>query len=376
MAILIVLAFHLIGSHDAATILPHKLQGLLGFGWSGVDLFFVLSGFLIGGILIDAKDATNYFKVFYVRRFYRILPLYGALCLLSAVVFWMPLSTHTWLFGGDVPWYSYLTFGQNFWMAKANSTGGSQMGPTWSLAVEEQFYLTLPFVIRVFSRKTLPYAVGVGVLLAPVIRIALWFAVGPVYGGNVTYLLMPCRMDGLLLGVLAAIAVRNQSSWNWLVTHTRFIGTASALLGLGVLGMIRKKIIFGTFDLASFGFTWVALFYLSLLLLAITKQGLVNRIFRLRALTGMGALAYSLYLLHFPMLGIVYGMAGKAAPTVTGLSSAGLTLLSGALVVGLARVSWLYFERPLVKRGHRYQYRHDEKEQKAEVAWGLSGGKN
>jgi peptidoglycan/LPS O-acetylase OafA/YrhL len=246
-------------------------------------------------------------------------------------------------------------------MAKANSTSGSQMGATWSLAVEEQFYLTLPFVIRVVSRKTLPYVVGLGVLLAPVIRIALWFAVGPTYGGNATYLLMPCRMDALLLGVLAAIGVRNPICWNWLVAHKLIIGTASVILGAGDLEMIHKRVEFGTFGLASFGFTWVALFYLSLLLLAVTQQGFVNRLFKLRPLTELGTLAYGLYLFHLPVLGLVYGLAGRASPTITGLSSAGLTLLSGALLFGLTRISWLYFERPLIRRGHHYQYERELK---------------
>src|SRR5580698_4369359 len=90
MAILMVLVYHFIGCNQV--ILPHKLAGLLSFGWSGVDLFFILSGFLIGGILLDARDSANYFKVFYVRRFYRILPLYGVLCVWSVVVYYAHLS--------------------------------------------------------------------------------------------------------------------------------------------------------------------------------------------------------------------------------------------------------------------------------------------
>lgn len=362
MAILMVLVYHFVVMGNE-TILPHKLEGLLSFGWSGVDLFFVLSGFLIGGILLDARDSANYFKVFYVRRFYRILPLYGALCLLSVAVSHAHLSTDAWMFEGKVPWYAYLTFGQNFWMAKADGStlsAGYVMIVTWSLAVEEQLYLTLPFVVRAVSRKSLPYVLGIGVLLAPLIRVALWCALNPSHRAKTTYLLAPCRMDTLLLGVLAACAVRSEACWDWLVAHKGFVASASVVFGLGILEMIHKKIGTGSFELASFGYTWVALFYLSLLLLAVTQHSLVGRLFRFRPLTELGILAYGLYLFHCFALGLVYGLADKAAPQqLTDLSAIGLTLLSGLLVFALTRLSWRYFEKPLINRGHQYQYRHE-----------------
>jgi peptidoglycan/LPS O-acetylase OafA/YrhL len=365
-AILIVLVFHWIYK-DGIPILPNKLQGLLSYGWSGVDLFFVLSGFLIGGILLDSRDSTNYFKVFYARRFYRILPLYGALCLWSLAVFYAHLSTHAWLFQGKIPWYAYLTFGQNFWMAKIHAGFSYQTDVTWSLAIEEQFYLTLPFVIRVVRRKSLPYVLGTGALLAPLIRVALWFALDPRNRENAMYFPTPCRLDGLLLGVLAAYAVRSPAYWDWLVAHKGIIGTTSVILGVGILEMIHKRVEH-SFPFTPLCFTWIALFYLSLLLLAVTQRGFVSRLFRFRPLTELGILAYGLYLFHEPVLGLVYGLAGYASPKLTGLSTIGLTLLSGLLVFALTRFSWLYFEKPLLRRGHRYQYHygHDQTELKAD----------
>jgi len=358
MAILMVLVYHFVPT-SKQSFLPHKLVGLLAFGWSGVDLFFVLSGFLIGGILLDAKDSANYFKVFYFRRLYRILPPYGALCLLSLAVSYADLSTHAWLFEGNVPWYAYLTFGQNFWMAKANGVGGMGMGVTWSLAVEEQFYLTLPLVIRAVSRKSLPYVLGMGVLLTPLIRVALWFALDPAHRTITTYVLAPCRMDALLLGVLAACAVRSDACWDWLVAHKGVVGTASVVSGVGILEMIHKKIGFGSLGLASFGYTWVAMFYLSILLLAVTQHGFVSRLLRFRPLTELGILAYGLYLFHCLVIGLVYGLAGKASPQLTGLSTIGLTLFSWLLVFALTRLSWRYFEKPLIDSSHRCQYRYE-----------------
>jgi peptidoglycan/LPS O-acetylase OafA/YrhL len=123
--------------------------------------------------------------------------------------------------------------------------------------------------------------------------------------------------------------------------------------------MIHKKMGISSFELASFGYTWVALFYLSLLLLGVTQHGFVSRLFRFRPLTELGMLAYGLYLFHYLLIGLVYGLAGKESPQLTGLSTIGLTLLSGVLVFALTRVSWRYFEKPLINRGHRYQYHYE-----------------
>ncbi len=358
MAILIVVVFHWIAL-EGQSVLPERLESLLSFGWSGVDLFFVLSGFLIGGILLDARDATNYFKVFYMRRFYRILPLYGAICLTTLVIFYARLSTHAWLFWGiKIPWYSYLTFGQNFWMVKLHTLGYWQLGITWSLAVEEQFYLTLPLVIRFSSRKTLPYVLGVGVLLAPLIRVALWFALDPNSASFSAEYLAPCRMDALLLGVLAACAVRDAACWERLVAHKAVVAAASIASGAGVLEMIHLRLGPHSFAMASFGYTLIALFYLSLLLLAVSQSGFVSRLFRFRGLTELGILAYGLYLFHMPVIGLVYGLAGKRTPELTGLATFALTALGGLLLFAVMRLSWLYFEKPMIKRGHRYEYHH------------------
>lgn len=355
-AILVVIIFHWIAL-EGVSVLPERLERLLSFGWSGVDLFFVLSGFLIGGILLDARDSTNYFKVFYMRRFYRILPLYSAICVLSVAMFYAHLSTHAWLFQRKIPWYAYLTFGQNFWMVKLKTLGCWQLAVTWSLAVEEQFYLTLPFLVRFVSRKSLPYVLAVGVFLAPLIRLALWLALTPSGAHFATEYLAPCRMDALLLGVLAACAVRDAACWDWLVTHKKVVGAASIILAAGVLEMIHKHLANDSFVLGSFGYTWIALFFLSLLLLAVTQRGFVSRLFRFRGLTELGLVAYGLYLFHIPVIGLVFALAGKAAPELTGLRAVGLTSLAGLLLFVLARLSWLSFEKPLIKRGHHYQYR-------------------
>src|SRR5229473_7035726 len=181
--------------------------------WSGVDLFFVLSGFLIGGILLDARKATNYFRIFYTRRFFRILPIYAAVLLIFPVFLFAAKRMHrgdfTWLSTGALPWYSYWTFTQNFWMTHARSLGPNTLGITWSLAIEEQFYLTLPLVIRFLTGRRLLTCVLTGICLAPLARITIQL----IWPRNsfAPFVLMPCRADALLLGVLAAVLIRDNA---------------------------------------------------------------------------------------------------------------------------------------------------------------------
>jgi peptidoglycan/LPS O-acetylase OafA/YrhL len=147
IAILLVLLYHGLFTIRFESVPLVRLSAIGKLSESGVDLFFVLSGFLIGGILLDVKDSPHYFKTFYVRRAYRILPLYMAvlgICLLRLISFHL---FPDW-FGSrqpkNIPFLSYVFFFQNFWMAFLGSFGLAFLSPTWSLAVGEQFYLTVP----------------------------------------------------------------------------------------------------------------------------------------------------------------------------------------------------------------------------------------
>jgi peptidoglycan/LPS O-acetylase OafA/YrhL len=357
LAILMILIYHYFVLQRGEWLSRH-LVAVGRFGWSGVDLFFVLSGFLIGGILLDAKGTTNYYRVFYIRRFYRILPLYFAICLVSVAVFYAHLSTHAWLFEGKIPWYAYVTFGQNFWMAKLHAMSSRQIDATWSLAIEEQFYLTLPVIIQLVKDRFLPYAIAAGIVAAPLIRIAIWFTLGPANGALATHLLAPCRMDSLLLGALAAWWVRRDCRWQSLIAWRPLLTAASLILGIGLAFIVRLHWNVGSFALAAFGYTWIALFYLSLLLLALTnRKGWLSWVFTLRPLTYLGLLAYGLYLLHQPVLGLVYGLLGKTTPKLENIIDLGLILITGLVLLLIARFSWDHFEKPLVKIGHMYLYK-------------------
>jgi peptidoglycan/LPS O-acetylase OafA/YrhL len=151
IAILLVLLYHGLFSIHFESAPLIRLTAIGKLSRSDDDLFFVSSGFLIGGILLDVKDSPHYFKTFYVRRAYQILPLYMAVLgifLLRLISFHL---FRDW-FGNPqpkhIPFLSYVFFFQNFWMVFLGSFGLAFLSPTWSLAVEEQFYLTAPLLVR------------------------------------------------------------------------------------------------------------------------------------------------------------------------------------------------------------------------------------
>jgi peptidoglycan/LPS O-acetylase OafA/YrhL len=364
LAIGLVLIWHYFVLH-AIPIPGTAVSYVLVFGrltWSGVDLFFVLSGFLIGGILLDARQATNYFKVFYTRRFFRIVPIYAAVLLafpaLVLATRWVP-GDFTWVTDKAMPWYSYWTFTQNFWMANANRLGAGALGITWSLAIEEQFYLTLPLLVRFLSGRKLLVCVLTGIFLAPVARMTLlhywphnWVA---------AFALMPCRADALLLGVLAAILLRDER-WTERLRQSRLVFAISfPVLLLGVAFFGWKAADAASPLMRSIGYTWLALFYVAVLLFALTRRnGVLSAALRNKSLGWLGTIAYGTYLLHQTMQGIVFGYFWGHEPRITGVYAVLTALAALALTLIIARLSWRYFEQPLIRFGHRPSYKFEE----------------
>jgi peptidoglycan/LPS O-acetylase OafA/YrhL len=340
--------------------LPAYLQAAARLSWSGVDLFFVLSGFLIGGILLDARKATNYFQVFYTRRFFRIVPIYFAVLLalpaLISVGQWSHPGNFAWFRLGDpLPWYSYWTFTQNFWMAHVGSLGSDGLSMTWSLAVEEQFYLTLPLFLRLMSPRWFIRGVLLAICTAPLLRMALhlfW-----PHNWIPSSVLMPCRADALLLGVLAAILMRNVRWRERMRCSNLFFPISLSVFSLGIAFLTLKPPNGNGSLMVTVGFTWLALSYTVFLLFALTHpNSLVSRVLRLKGLGWLGAIAYGTYLLHQPVQGLLFGYFRGEAPAITGGYTLLTTLLALLLTLVIARLSWRFFELPLMRVGHRSRY--------------------
>lgn len=334
------------------------LRTVGAFSWSGVDLFFVLSGFLIGGILFKTRTSPDYFKTFYIRRFFRIIPLYLLVCsLLFAALPFLRGDAFRGAHGGEAggpPWYMYATFTQNFWTASHATWAPQWLSLTWSLAVEEQFYLLAPFVIRYSKRTTLLLAAIIAA--APVCRVLAYYIYGP--AEFAPRVLLPCRADALALGMLTALLIQRAGVKDWLRNNSRALTNALYVLFLGVLFFTARDPYGSGLLITTIGYTWIAVFYLCLLLIAITQPDhRVSRLLRLRALTWIGAAAYGIYLLHQAVNGLCHGLILNSTPDITDARGVCVTLLSLALTLGLAGLSWSYFEKRFVAYGHTYLYR-------------------
>jgi peptidoglycan/LPS O-acetylase OafA/YrhL len=189
-AILLVLIWHylVVPSMNSSN---HWLRLIARLGletWSGVDLFFVLSGFLIGGILIDAKGSGNFFSTFYIRRIFRILPIYIALC--ASFPLWKLLFERLGICLSTMPWYVYAAFAENFWLM--HHDWNVWLSQAWSLAVEEQFYLTLPLLIWLIPTRHV-WKVALAIITATcLIRSGLYLHFYPNWR-NAAYILIFCR---------------------------------------------------------------------------------------------------------------------------------------------------------------------------------------
>ena len=208
VAVLLVLGFHFLHL-DGREELPfdRAVLAAAGAGWCGVDLFFVLSGFLITGILLDAKGSEGWLSTFWTRRALRIFPLhYAYLAALFLVAPWLlpaaglavPATTQAW----------FWTYSGNVLFALRGTFDGapSFTAHLWSLAVEEQFYLVWPLVVALLTRRGVAWACLTAIAGAAALRFAL-LSHGPELA-NAAYVLMPSRMDALAIGGLAATLAR------------------------------------------------------------------------------------------------------------------------------------------------------------------------
>jgi len=353
-AILFVIFYHYFEMRIGATTGTALafLKAMLAFTFSGIDLFFVLSGFLIGGILFDTRTSAKYFQTFYIRRVSRIVPLYVVFCMLFALAnHFLPASRFEGLAGkSQIPWLHYATFTQNFWFARYAIWVPYWLSITWSLAVEEQFYLITPFVIRYMKKVTVLLVVLIAG--APFFRLLAFYY----YKNDIApYALTICRVDALGLGVLAAIMMRRQEVQDWLHENASSLSIVFWFLLAGVL-------FFTTFDphhtglvIITIGYTWIALFYVTVLLIAVTQHdNWLSRTLRVRPLMWIGSIAYGSYLFHQGINVICHALILNERPLLFDAPGVVVTLLAVVLTFILASLSWIYFEKPLISLGHRY----------------------
>jgi peptidoglycan/LPS O-acetylase OafA/YrhL len=362
IAVVAVMAFHfrMFSNIDTSTPAAVVWRTATDFGWIGVDLFFVLSGFLITGILYDSKNAAGYFRIFYTRRALRIFPLYYAV--LAAFFLVLPLlapfsSAVRDNTGGQLWYWTHLA---NVQIALQGDWNGVSMyvAHFWSLAVEEQFYLVWPVVVLLLSgRQLLRFCAGI-MVLSLLLRIYL-FANG---SGVAGFVLTPARMDTLAFGAVLAIVMRDPVLYARLQRVARPLTAVVAVLLCSVAlwrgGLDKNDAVTGTL-----GFTLLGALFTAAIFFALTQTrstGYMN-LLSSRSLRFCGKYSYALYVFHQPVALVLTSMGLPLAIERAGVSgiSAQIVYAGTATVLSLlvSLLSWVAFEKHFLKLKDRVAVR-------------------
>jgi peptidoglycan/LPS O-acetylase OafA/YrhL len=375
IAIALVMLCHFLPYNDQPTSFAGRAFFFVGrAGWSGVDLFFVLSGFLITGILLDAKGAPHFFRNFYARRTLRIFPLYYFV--LAIVFLVMPLvwrrafvtpdlanirrhQSWLWLYGTNIlmTWKNDMGFFYADWL---------NLNPFWSLAVEEHFYLIWPLVVYLCSPRALRRVCAAVILASFALRAILFLRGGWDWG---IYIFTPCRIDALAFGGLLALILRHDPP-----TATRLLRSAKwfvLILGLTTLvGLWKNPSRDGWVSMTA-GYTLLAATFAAMLLysLVATPNSLANGLFTARPLRVLGKYSYGLYVYH-SILGPAFDRAfgqrfldgllrshlhlGRSAYAVSILL---FMVLATAASFAVAFGSWHLLEKQVLTLKKRFEYR-------------------
>lgn len=360
-----VLFYHygpMLGLFPAGTILA-KVQRIALAGWTGVDLFFVLSGFLIAGILIDNRQSPSYYRTFYIRRVCRIFPVYYLLLFAYTAA----LATGTYprgssLFIHPLPTWSYYFFLQNNFMAVVGDWGAAWLGITWSLAIEEQFYLILPAVIHRFgSPRNLLKIAGLFIVIGPLSRAMVTYGLH-VQNWTSNYCLLTSRCDELGVGILVAILYRSKDGWRK-ITGARWPAIAAGATAI----VVPTAVIFGFSQEHNFflSYTFIACFYALLLIGTIVSDNPLSKLLSVRLMRTFGNMSYSTYLFHPIVLRLSFYMFHRGEPHVGSwhdVPPVGVALVATLL---FSWMSWSFIERPILSFGHRFKYSPVERQIKA-----------
>ena len=318
-------------------------------GAMGVNLFFVLSGFLITGILLDAKGRPGYFSNFYVRRALRILPAY--LLTVAALVLLHMVSR-----GGVAVAVTFL--------ANTNLFAGAQKYlPFWSLSVEEQFYLAWPLVVLVSSRRTLGWLAGALCVLEPVLRgvIRYGFGVHPVLVHGATFLVG----DNFAWGALAALLVRSRYGT---VRNARVLAASLAVSGVLILAGGRHQGLLQGSNVAeaALGAEPFELIFTAMLLglLSLHRSVFAGPVFA--PMRWLGEISYGLYLVHTIVFAEYDRWSGRPGRYYGGTYFGDFRELlvrlavCGAVASAIAWVSRRWYEEPFLRMKRKLASRGEE----------------
>jgi peptidoglycan/LPS O-acetylase OafA/YrhL len=340
---IVAVLFHNLSIFGPSVTVADKLwNAFVESGWVGVQLFFVLSGFLITGILLDDREKPRAMRVFYIRRFLRIFPVYYALLLLYFVVVppFFPVLQRPF---AEAVWY-WLYLSNWSWFAYGILPG---VGHLWSLAVEEQFYVVWPWVAVRARPATLArvcVAVVVGSLVTRAVLHGLHFPDLWLYSATV------CRADALAMGALVALALRSEV---WRPRLARGLAPAGVLsvLALGVLTVVTHGMNRNNPLIQIWGYSLIGVG--SAVLVALAARPEAPRWQQNGVLRFLGKYSYGIYLAHPPIKHVVHHFYGarldammQARPIATDAAFIGGVTVAA---IGLALASWFALEKPALR---------------------------
>jgi peptidoglycan/LPS O-acetylase OafA/YrhL len=338
---------------------------------SGVDCFFVLSGFVIGALLLASSESPSYYRNFYIRRYYRTFPLYFAWLLLSAAIalLWRREPAFAGFFRTPCFFLLFLLFVQNWfyghnWFWKPSGASWYFLGQTWTIAVEEQYYLLAPFIVKKLSRKSLLWLLTSIVVAGPIVR---YVEVRHVtYGFDAAYSWTTSRIDELAMGMLAALLITAASRREWIKRNLSLFYGLMTILFVAVL--TQELFLFCNYSVwgATVGRSMMGAYYFCLILVLVNDPTTrTAALFRSRWLQKLAAISYGAYVMQLGVSFTCQRLLLHQRPQITTPAGFAVTLLSVALTLILAACSWKYFEKPLVQRGRRHRYPSEEKPQRS-----------
>ncbi|MGB2717918.1 MAG: acyltransferase [Vicinamibacterales bacterium] len=363
IAVSAVLALHFGVAADFTNRFPgtlsNWLERVLYAGWAGVDLFFVLSGFLITSILLASKDGAGYFRRFYARRVLRIFPLYYTALILGLVLLPRLAPGHAWGLlrdgeSGDVWLWTYsFNIGLAFGLIAMPVASLSHF---WTLAIEEQFYLVWPWLVKVTSaRGLLRVCVGVA-CIALAMRVA-WVSLG--YDPEGAYRFTLTRADSLTIGAVVAILMRDER-WRLRLTGVSAIALALSVGAVALMIAIVPRFYPSDPLVVTVGHTILGVLSASLIVAAVRQDSwpwLANRTLR-----GLGKYSYGIYVWHFPLQRALLEWYGFQPPSsgVRGVDTVVFLVagIGGSVVLGW--MSYVVIERPFLRLKRFFVYSEPE----------------
>jgi peptidoglycan/LPS O-acetylase OafA/YrhL len=321
--------FGVLAIHSNFALQTPWLEQVRGWGWAGVDLFFVVSGFLITSILLSARSKPHYYRNFYARRGLRIWPLYY---LLLFYVFVLTPHLGKWadqhIDFSVYKWQYYVCYMQNLVFTRL---GSFALVITWSLCIEEQFYLVWPFFVRLFSRRSLEYLLIAVLISQPLLRLYLHRE-----NASMGFFFTFDRLDAIAAGALVALRPK-WFRFAWLATP---------------LAIYLLKV--GEWD---FMYLALAITFAGIVCLATSHRSRVLASWPLRS---MGKISYGIYIFH-PLVFTLYWYTPIHKlfmhfhlPPVFDFWAQVL------LPIPVAALSWKYFEKPILSLKRHFEVRTPE----------------